>query len=294
MPTFPPDTSLSFQDIILRVAEEAGFAFYDSSSPDTPAAIPQDRQILDKIKRSINDGIDRMARAYPKWTSLRPQVSFALAPNGDGPLNIPNNLTLAAGGTTNDPSLYRLPWYITGRPVNGWQWSSQGSNFAGFAKDVSPEELDFRQRASQTASFPLMAAIVPSSMKGDPGSDRQTKAVRFWPSPDQAYLVTARFLVYPAKLVALQDRHIFGAAHDQTVLAFALWALKEHDAKDAGMRATYQARAANALAESIRIDQEGVQLDLGMMTDPNLTAKPFRYVNPGVDVVTSSMTPALM
>ena len=125
MPTLPPDTSLTFQDLILRVAEETRFAKYDDSNPNSPAQIPTDRGILDKIKRAINDGISLMARDYPKWTSLRPQVSFLMSTDGTGPLNLPNPIT-----GEPDPSIYRLPWYITGRPINGWHWVSTASNFS--------------------------------------------------------------------------------------------------------------------------------------------------------------------
>src|SRR4051812_40989351 len=120
MPTLPPDTSLSYRDLILRTAEEAGFGYYDSSSPDSLADIPIDRGILDKMKRSVNDGCQRLARAWPKCSALRPPVSFVMDVDGTGPLNLPNALTIASGASTGDPSIYRLPWYITGgRPVNG-------------------------------------------------------------------------------------------------------------------------------------------------------------------------------
>lgn len=290
MPTLPPDTSLTFEQVILRVAEECGLAYYDPSSADTPAAIPQDRQVLDKFKRAVNDGMDRLARAYPKWTCLRPQVSFSLAPAGDGPLNIPNAATVAAGDTTPDASIYRLPWYILSQPLNSWHWGSQSSSFSGYARVTTPEEVDRLHRSASATSYPQLAAIIPSPIRGDAGSDRQTKAVRFWPAPNEAFLVTARFLVTPGKMVDLQDRHIFGASHDQTVVAFAVWCFKEHDAKDPGMRATYESRANRALAESIRIDQESVPQDLGSMGDPGADDRVFRQVNPGLDVVTSSMT----
>lgn len=289
MPTLPPDTSLTFRDLILRVAEETNFALYDDSSPDSPAAIPTDRVVLDKIKRAVNDGIDLLARAYTKWTSLRPQVSFLMSTDGTGPLNLKNPITQEP-----DPSIYRLPWYITGRPINGWNFASTGSNFTGRVQDCDPERIDYYQRASQTSSYPRFASIVPSPSTGDTGADRQTKAVRFWPSPDQAYQITARFLIHPPPMIELDDRHIFGASHDQTVLAFAMLSFKRHDAKDASMRATYQDRADRALAESIRIDQEGAPRTMGSMTDPSIeSSRPFRYINPGVDTVTTSMTSVL-
>jgi len=295
MPTLPPDTSLTFQDLILRVAEETRFAKYDDSNPNSPAQIPTDRGILDKIKRAINDGISLMARDYPKWTSLRPQVSFVMSTDGTGPLNLPNPIT-----GEPDPSIYRLPWYITGRPINGWHWVSTASNFSGFAVDCDPERIDHLQRSTQTSSYPRVASIVPSISKGDTGADRQTKAVRFWPSPDQAYQVTARFLVHPSPMIELQDRHIFGASHDQTVLAYSVWCFKRNDAKDPGLRSEYRARVygdgttmnIGALAASIKIDQESVPASMGVMADPSINqSKSGRYVNPGLDVNTGSMTP---
>lgn len=296
MPTLPPDTSLTFEQVVLRVAEEAGLAFYDSSSPNSKAAIPRDGQVLDLIMRKVNDGIEEMARAYPKWTSLRPQVTLTLSPTGTGPLSLPN----LQGD--NDGSIYRLPWYVTGRPIDGWNFADPASNFAGFVRDVAPEIVDHYHRMAKTSAYPQFASIIPSPAKGDVGQDRQLRAVRIWPSPDRAYTLTARFRVTSPRMVSLQDRHIFGSSHDMTVVAFGLWALKQHDAKDPMMRETYRKRVygdpttnqPGALAESIRIDQEAVQDVTAYMTDPGIDRSPRgRYVNPGLDIVTSSMVPVL-
>lgn len=288
MPNLAPDTSMTYRDVILRVAEESDYAFYDPSSPDSPADIPQDRQILDKIKRAVNDGIDRLARAMPKCFALRPQFSFDMSPTGQSPFSLLNPLN-----GQNDGQYYRLPYYINSRPIQGWQWSSQTSNFAGFAQDCDPEQLDRQARTAAISSYPTLASMVPYGPTGDTG-DRQTKAVRFYPAPDQNYRITARFLITPPKMVDLSDRHIFGASHDQTVVAFALWSFMEHDAKDPAMRATYEARANRALAESIAIDRENAQVSLGSMNDPGINQYGYRAINPGVDIVTSSMTSVLL
>ena len=249
-------------------------------------------------KRSINDGLDLMARAYPKWSSLRPQVELTLDASGNSPHNYIDPAT-----NTRDAALYRLPWYVSGRCVSGWNWSATASNFGGVALDVEPERVERLRRSGTSTGYPQFAAVIPCAPPAlaDQGPDRQGRAVRFWPTPDQAYRVTGRFMVACPKLARLDDRHIFGASHDQTVLAFAVWAFKRHDAKDPSMRETYKQRVfgdgspanVGALYESIRIDQESVPQGLGQMGDPGLGRVGRQYVNPGIDYNTTSMSSVL-
>jgi hypothetical protein len=63
-----PTLGLSFQDLILRVAEFLSVADYSGST----AAIPTDAHDLELCKRLVNDGYRRYTNANPNWTVLSP------------------------------------------------------------------------------------------------------------------------------------------------------------------------------------------------------------------------------
>lgn len=275
----PPDTSLTFRELLTRVAEECDWAYYDPNNPDSPADIPRDRQLLDKMKRGVNDGLRRLYRAY-SWSFLRPAVSIPLTTDGAGPFNI-----------DSDATMYALPWNVQGRPLNGWQWGLTDQTISGKAADCSIEAVNLKHLSVNSIGYPQMIGLAPFPQSGDSG-DRQRYYFRVWPTPQDAYTVQATFLQTPIAMVQLTDRHVAGAMHDETVLAFALLAVKEHDAKDPAMRQTYKDRADRALAESIRVDQENVPRSIGRMSDPSIEyGGTRRYVRPGLDYVNGAAAP---
>lgn len=74
-----PTSALSFYDLILRVAREAGMAYYGSSGSE-PAMIPVDEHDFDLCKNIVNDGIRQfIADAPPKgWRWMRRIMSVTL------------------------------------------------------------------------------------------------------------------------------------------------------------------------------------------------------------------------
>lgn len=287
-----PDSSLTFGEVILRVAEESGWAKYDPNSADSPAAIPTERQLLDKLKRAVNDGATELARAYPKFAGLRPVLTLQLFPDGDGPDNLPSE-TYPNG----DPSTYRLPWYVQSRPVGPWVWGIDGQTISGEAEDVSIDRVNRKHLSIRSSGFPVMAGVAPCDPPAlaetqDGGSDRRTWKVRVWPNPQQAFFFRARFVVATPRMAQLTERHVFGAAHDQTLISFAMWHLKRHDARDPALVATYQQRKDEALAASIRYDQEFVPKTLGRLRDPAAErTEGRRYFHPGLDMHAGAASP---
>ncbi len=74
-----PTSALSYYDLILRVAREAGIAYYGSSGSER-AMIPVDEHDLDLCKQTVNDGIRMfIADAPPKgWRWQRRIMSVTL------------------------------------------------------------------------------------------------------------------------------------------------------------------------------------------------------------------------
>ena len=74
-----PTSALSFEDLILRVAREAGIAYHGSSGAE-PAMIPIDEHDIDLCKRIVIDGIRMfIADAPPKgWRWMRRIMSVVL------------------------------------------------------------------------------------------------------------------------------------------------------------------------------------------------------------------------
>lgn len=70
-----PTLGLTFEDLILRVAEYLGLADYS----DGAAAIPTDAHDLDVCQRIVNDGWRMFTGAYHRWNWLTPicEVTFA-------------------------------------------------------------------------------------------------------------------------------------------------------------------------------------------------------------------------
>jgi hypothetical protein len=74
-----PTSSLSFYDLILRVAEAAGMAYYGSDGQGS-ACVPIDKYNFDKCKRIVNDGIRLFISRAPengwKWRKRLASITF--------------------------------------------------------------------------------------------------------------------------------------------------------------------------------------------------------------------------
>lgn len=83
-----PTLSLTFGDLIIRVAEFLGMADYSGGA----AAVPSVAHDLDLCKRYVNDGYRRFINANPRWQFLTPLITLTFAPTVSG--------TATAVGTT--------------------------------------------------------------------------------------------------------------------------------------------------------------------------------------------------
>ncbi|NIT61568.1 MAG: hypothetical protein GWN67_20510, partial [Phycisphaerae bacterium] len=102
-------SNYDFYDLMLRVAEAAGVAYYGNDGSER-AAIPIDAHDLDKCRRAVNDGIKMFIADAPengwRWMNRIMQVTFATVET-TGTVDSGNattlvDATLATTYTTND------------------------------------------------------------------------------------------------------------------------------------------------------------------------------------------------
>lgn len=262
------DTSLTLDDLILRVAESAGLADY---SGDT-AAVPSSAHDYDLCKRAVNDGIELIYRAYTGWSFLNQDVEWLLSTDGTG-----------AWCIDSDPARYRLPWYVMGQPIEATILVRDTGNTCYRVPVVAPR-IVHEARASggatglgstaTTSGAPRVAAVDRSV-----GSLAQRAAweIIFYPDPDKAYTARASFRSFAPKMVEPTERHCMGAEHDQTVVAAGIYAMKKTDSKDKTEREDYRKEYEAAVAQSIELDKQMVPRTLGQVTDPSIYVGSWSY-----------------
>lgn len=252
-----PDTSMSFGDLILRVAVEVGL----SDTSGGVDAIPSDPGDLAKVKRAVNDGIGLFARAWAKWRWMEPEVTLTMDPDGEAPECVP--------GTSNE---YVLPWFCQGSPLTDWITTVDPNGIGTRVQSTSIERIRaYRSEDSDYQGRPGMAAHVVHQPGNGQSLNRPRWKVVFDRNPDSAYVLTARFRVAQPSLVELTDRHLAGSQHDQSVVDAAVWAYwrGNHEA-DAGVRGSAQERFNRAVAESVSLDSRQRESNLGPMLDPSI------------------------
>lgn len=257
------DTSMTFRDMILRVAEAGNMCDYPEGAANE-AAIPTDRHDLDLCKRSVRDGLEQFYRAHKKWSFLHPEVTLTMSVDGTGAANI-----------QADPSRMRLPWYTNGASSGSITWRSSAGSYGGQVTLTNPERV---RAAAATApaqtGHPQLACILPSPM-GVPVTtgDRQGWELRVWPKPSEAFTLTASFRVFPRRLEDLEERHVAGAPHDQTIVSYAIWTLKRRDAEtNPGVLKVYKEEALEGLKQSILLDAPNAPRLLGRSYDSGIAA----------------------
>lgn len=255
------DTSMTFRDLILRVAEAGGLCDYPEGE-DNEAAIPTDPHDLDLCKRSVRDGLEQFYRAHKKWTFLQPEVSMTLSTDASSPASI-----------NDDPARYRLPWFVCGASSGVITWANPVGSWGGTLQLTNPERvMAAAANNPDSTGHPQLACILPAPQNvAVTTGDRQGWELRVWPKPDANYELKARFRVFPRRLEDLDERHVAGAMHDQTVVSFAVWVLKRRDAEtNPGVLAVYKREADEALAASIALDAPNTPRLLGRAYDSGI------------------------
>lgn len=181
-----PTSALTFYDLILRIAERAGMAYYGTDGQGK-ALIPIDAYNLDRCKRIVNDGI-KMFIAHPPsggWRWQRRMASVLLYPDGSGTDNI-----------DSDAARYLLPQHFAGQVDGPINYLAE-TNHSTVITWTHPSIIDERRSVTVTTGYPTLAAYRPYA----PASAPALASNRRWellldPQPSAADTLIFPYTVY--------------------------------------------------------------------------------------------------
>jgi len=241
----------TFGDLMLLVAKEFGYArIVDDAGNDTTPQLPSEPSRVDALAYVVAGGYESFLRANPKWSFLTPTHTITMDSTGTGALNV-----------AGDAGRYLLPVGVSGRPSDGWLLTLPSVDRRAYTvSDTSAKRVAADRAANTSVGMPGLAAVRP--MMQDDGSLRWEVFVS--PLPDRNYTLTAQLRLAPPRMSALDDRHIAGPAHDDTIaaMAFAAMAMREGDSNKISI---YRDDAQSALDESIRLDGLMIEHDIGVL-----------------------------
>lgn len=238
--------SLTFQDMILRVAEFLGIV---AQAADGTAAIPTDAADLELCKRIVNDGYRRFMTSdvanKHKWQWMQPLISITFDPTGVTCVN-------------NEAYRYYAPDGFFGHLLAPWTYDTTGRRVIGITSEARIREL---RALTGTSGDPNLAAHRPIREAVMPSQKTRRWEIIFYPTPSAVFTVSARAKLLPLKLVELTDKAIAGPQHDEAVLAASLYEAEiQRDSNTNGSQAN---RWRDALARSISTDREAIPKRLG-------------------------------
>ena len=257
-------------DLMLDLAEEVGLARYtDENGDKIEMALPTDPTILSKLRRRVNagymqflSGIDPVNGAdkrYSKWAFLEREVPIKLDPTGTGPFNV-----------AGDAGRYRLPAGVRCRPKSAWMLDTGGMYDGYTVVDTDAASVTAQlTRTSESTGCPSISACRPIDNPDGQvgGTGGAAWEVIMAPRPDAVMTLTGQFLLQPREMRDVDERHIAGSQHDQTIrmLAFLDWLRRDDPA-----RARDQAQfASSALKSSIDLDKQMHARVRTRVTDPS-------------------------
>ena len=183
-----PSCAKTVADIVLRVAEKAGIAYYGTDGQGK-ACVPIDQFNIDQCLRIVNDGISRFIAHSPAdgWNWMRRRYALTLDAEGDGALNI-----------DTDPARYMLPEDFGGANYGELVFNSE----SGVGPSITwvSEDVILRRRAiSLDSGYPIMAAVRPYTPSSSTGAGRRWELL-LYPQPDAAYVILLPYTMYFANL----------------------------------------------------------------------------------------------
>jgi hypothetical protein len=109
-----PTSALGFYDLLLRIAEKAGMAYYGSDGQGKAIA-PVDAFNLDKVKRIVNDGFRRFGSSSPPrgWHWKERIASITLAAAESGTATSGSSTTLVDTTNRDEDDDYFNDWILT-------------------------------------------------------------------------------------------------------------------------------------------------------------------------------------
>ena len=262
MPT--PDGFIDFEGLILRVAVEAGLAKFPTGVADNRSKIPTDPNVLDRIKRAINDSRQEIYRRASTMTCFRPRISFTTVLDGSGATNV-----LA------DPAKYLMPMTARAIAIGRWQWTA-GTDTQGWGGDIiQKHEGDIARlhaNVGSTASGPPQLIALCKDLVADPamgGRKRHINYLWLYPVPDAEYTISGQVQLMYAPLSELGDVDPMGDEHALTIIEGAHWQLRKSMPDSA---ANYQ-KFVEAIALSKKVDADRRPQSIGVSHDPDSVHK---------------------
>ena len=109
-----PTSALGFYDLLLRIAEKAGMAYYGSDGQGK-AIVPVDAFNLDKAKRIVNDGFRKFVASSPVrgWHWQERIAKIALAAAESGTATSGSSTTLVDTTNRDEDDDYFNDWILT-------------------------------------------------------------------------------------------------------------------------------------------------------------------------------------
>lgn len=254
------DTGWSFGRLILEVAEDAGLADQTGSV----AAIPTDAHQLDLIKRAVNKGYQEFIRMDPQWSFRNRSFTITTSASGTAPD--------AIGG---DAGIIRLPRWLARAPETPFEFVDENSVYER-VEPVSYARVRGQQQRFPQSGPPEMGCARPIDGDGRAVGQRSGTvwALYLWPTPDAAYTLESSGHVFPYDMVELEERHIAGAEHDETIKAFALKHLHGGPHEDAAKKQACRDEADRQFLISKAADVPARVGVKGLLRDPRMRRRP--------------------
>ncbi len=262
-----PDRSKTFGDLLLDLSEELALVrrapnaaeIASGADPlDNTRRLPDDPATLERVKRAANDGAKDFDRAI-KAGWQRPKLDITLSATAT-PLNI-----------ADDVSRIRLDRRVISVPQGEVSWSLPGStNRYGITICTHIDRVDQAQkRDPNLLGPPRLCCVRPVSGESLPLGERQGYELVVFPTPDAAYVISARFRMNAYPMVQESERPTWPEVHDRTWLAFAVCAFYGRNVSAGAVAVKDQ-----ALAESREVEGEMKPRTLGRLGGG--TASPLR------------------
>jgi hypothetical protein len=207
---------LTYEGILLRVAE---LNRLQKVAAGAVAAVPVDPNILDRLKRSVSDGIRLISRQLPRASFLRPVVRLELKADGTGSANI-----------AGDAGRVRLPSYVQAPSSPELAWYAQGT---GGSVTYRPfEEVEACRQQDSPDGYPCHAAIVYTMPGADERAGFRGLELILYPVPSIDITLVGQFYAGAFRFQELTDTSPWGPMHDDTIVAAADFVMNNTAAPD--------------------------------------------------------------
>lgn len=242
---------MRFRDFVLQVAIWLGL----SDETGATNALPDDQAHLDLCKRIVN-------RAYKKFLQRDARWTFC-----EAPVQIMLSTAATPDQVDGEHWRYRLPEWARGGPKTRWRYIDSQAWPSGVTP-VTWDQIATRMHVLDESGPPVWAATRETPIaSGHPLDAPRRWEVVFYPKPDSVYTVEGDFRVVPYDLQHLDERHVAGPEHDQTILELCRYEAAMEDENQMDQEEAKR-DAEQAVAFSLQIDRQKRPRRLGKFHDP--------------------------